>query len=169
MTELRVFLNTWGNYNENGADGGEWIALPCDDLEEKMDKLAAAMGDNDPEWFVNDYEWEGIDLFEVSEYSNIEDLNKQLEEFAYLNEYEQKTVAALLEAGCYSKLQDAIDSVDRCYFRADVTIEDLAYEEAEKFLHDVPDIVKRHFDYGSFADELKNYYTETSYGVICDW
>ena len=23
---LEIFVNTWGNYNENGADGGEWVA-----------------------------------------------------------------------------------------------------------------------------------------------
>ena len=27
---LDIFVNTWGNYNENGADGGEWISLPME-------------------------------------------------------------------------------------------------------------------------------------------
>ena len=56
---LNIYLNTWGNYNENGADGGEWITLPMDEdeLAEVMEKIADAMGDEDPEWFVNDYEW----------------------------------------------------------------------------------------------------------------
>lgn len=33
---LNIFVNTWGNYNENGADGGEWITLPMEpeELEE---------------------------------------------------------------------------------------------------------------------------------------
>ena len=35
---LNIFINTWGNYNENGADGGKWIALPMDanELEETL-------------------------------------------------------------------------------------------------------------------------------------
>ena len=34
---LNIFINTWKNYNENGADGGEWVTLPmkADELEEK--------------------------------------------------------------------------------------------------------------------------------------
>ena len=56
---LNIFVNTWGNYNENGADGGEWITLPMDaeELEEVLENIAAAMGDNDPEWAIHDYEW----------------------------------------------------------------------------------------------------------------
>jgi hypothetical protein len=30
---LKIYLNTWKNYNENGADGGKWIELPADEDE----------------------------------------------------------------------------------------------------------------------------------------
>ena len=55
---LNVFINTWGNYNENGADGGEWITLPMDpdELEETLQAIAENMGDNDPEFCIHDYE-----------------------------------------------------------------------------------------------------------------
>ena len=55
---LNIFVNTWGNYNENGADGGEWITLPMDpdELENKLQTIADAMHDNDPEFFINDYQ-----------------------------------------------------------------------------------------------------------------
>ena len=97
---LNIFVNTWGNYNENGADGGEWITLPmdADDLQKELEKIAAAMGDNDPEFAVHDYEWtcewEGR---EISEYENIEDLNEYAQKLDELSEWEQKVYAAAVE------------------------------------------------------------------------
>ena len=41
---IAVFLNTWGNYNENGADGGFWVNLPCN-LDEVLEKLAKSTGE----------------------------------------------------------------------------------------------------------------------------
>ena len=38
---LKIYVNTWGNYNENGAEGGEWITLPMDsdELEELKERM----------------------------------------------------------------------------------------------------------------------------------
>lgn len=97
---LNIYVNTWGNYNENGADGGEWITLPmdADDLQKELEKIAAAMGDRDPEFAVHDYEWtcewEGR---EISEYENIEDLNEYAQKLDGLSEWEQKVYAAAVE------------------------------------------------------------------------
>ena len=54
---LNIFVNTWGNYNENGADGGEWITLPmdADDLQAELERIAENMGDQDPEFTIHDY------------------------------------------------------------------------------------------------------------------
>lgn len=97
--EISVFLNTWGNYNENGADGGAWVNLPCDNLGEIMEALAEAMGDNDPEWFINDYSVDGDDLptLNISEHSSISDLNDMAEKIAALNKWERQTWAAAVE------------------------------------------------------------------------
>ena len=97
---LNIFVNTWGNYNVNGADGGEWITLPMDagDLQKELEKIAAAMGDRDPEFAVHDYEWtcewEGR---EISEYDNIEELNEYAQKLDELSEWEQKVYAAAVE------------------------------------------------------------------------
>ena len=97
---LNIFVNTWGNYNVNGADGGEWITLPmdADDLQKELEKIAAAMGDRDPEFAVHDYEWtcewEGR---EISEYDNIEELNEYAQKLDKLSEWEQKVYAAAVE------------------------------------------------------------------------
>lgn len=97
--EISIFLNTWGNYNENGADGGAWINLPCDNLGEIMEALAEAMGDDDPEWFINDYSVDGDDLpsLNINEHSSISDLNDLAEKIAALDKWERETWAAAVE------------------------------------------------------------------------
>ena len=53
---LNIFINTWGNYNENGADGGEWVTLPMteEELENTLQQIADNMGDLDPEFCIHD-------------------------------------------------------------------------------------------------------------------
>ena len=71
---LNLFVNTWGNYNVNGADGGQWLTLPMDpeELQEALSNIAAAMGDHDPEWAIHDYEWESeMELGDVHEMDSI--------------------------------------------------------------------------------------------------
>ena len=97
---LKIFVNTWGNYNENGADGGRWIDLPMDPdtLAETLEDVAAAMGDNDPEWAIHDYEWDDtFDGGEISEYDNIQDLNEYVQRLEDLDSWHLKTYAAMIE------------------------------------------------------------------------
>ena len=87
---LNLFVNTWGNYNENGADGGQWITLPMDpeELEEVLENIADAMGDNDPEWAIHDYEWETeMELGDVHEMDSITEWNDLCQEAYNLQEY----------------------------------------------------------------------------------
>jgi antirestriction protein len=172
---LNIFVNTWGNYNENGADGGKWVTLPMDPdaLEEELETIAAAMGDTDPEWAVHDYEWTtDIDLFDVSEHDNITELNERLQELESLEEWELEEVAAAMEAFGYDFLE-AVDRQQRGYFTLYRNME--LIEVAEEFVNecyftkDTPDIFTRYFDYEAFARDLRfDGYTETKYGVIID-
>ena len=102
---LNIYANTWGNYNENGADGGEWITLPMDaeELDEVLENIAKAMGDNDPEWFINDSEWTTeIDLGEVHEMDSIHKWNDFCNEADTLQEWEIKEVLAAIDAFGYT-------------------------------------------------------------------
>ena len=138
---LNIYVNTWGNYNENGADGGKWLTLPMDtdNLEEELEAIAAAMGDNDPEWAIHDYEWttEIEDLFPVSEYDNITELNERLQELETLEEWELEEVAAAMEAFSYSFLE-AVDRQQRGYFTLyrnmdlEEVAEELEYEKEQE-------------------------------------
>jgi antirestriction protein len=172
---LNIFINTWGNYNENGADGGEWITLPMDEdaLQEKLDQIAETMGDNDPEWFVNDYEWTSeIEPFEVHEMDNYFELNEQLNDLDNLVEWEQEEICAAVEAFGYS-FMEAYDKQQRGHFTfyRNMELIDVAYELVENcyFTKDTPDIFTRYFDYKAFARDLSfDGYHETEWGVICE-
>ena len=97
---LNIYINTWGNYNENGCDDGEWITLPmdADELEEKLNQVAETMGDFDPEWFINDYEWTGdVSVREIGEHENVYELNEYIQKLDYMDEWEQKTFCAAVE------------------------------------------------------------------------
>lgn len=170
---LNIYINTWGNYNENGADGGEWITLPMDedDLQIKLDEVAEAMHDEDPEWFVNDYEWTiEMEPFEVHEMDNYFNLNEKLQELDELDEDEQTTLTAIIEATGYD-VEQSLDILQRgaYIFYPGMDLEDVAYELVEEcyFTKDTPDIFTRYFDYEAFARDLGfDGYTETEHGVI---
>lgn len=156
---LNIYLNTWGNYNENGADGGEWVTLPmdADELAETMEKIADAMGDNDPEWFINDYEWtcewEGRT---ISEYDSAEALNEYCARLSDLDEWQQKVYCAAVEywggeyvdpddIDDYNLLTDVNDEYDLGYYWA---VESGCYD-LEKMGH-----LASYFDYSGFGRDI---------------
>ena len=171
---LNIFVNTWGNYNTNGADGGEWITLPMDpdELEEVLENIAAAMGDEDPEWAIHDYEWlTDIELEEISEYANIHEINERCLEAEDLDEWEAEEIAAAIEAYGYT-FAEALERQQRgCFvFYQGQDLEEVAEQIADEcYLYDAPEFLSRYFDYEAFARDLSfDGYTETKYGVICD-
>ena len=171
---LNLFVNTWGNYNENGADGGQWITLPMDpeELAEVLANIAEAMGDRDPEWAIHDYEWESeYELGDVHEMDSITDWNNLCNEAYSLEEWEAEEIAAAVEAYGYS-FREAMERQQRgCFvFYAGQDLEDVAEQIADEcYLYNAPEFLARYFDYKAFAHDLSfDGYTETKYGVICD-
>lgn len=175
---LDIFVNTWGNYNENGADGGEWITLPmdADELASKLQAIAKAMHDDDPEFFINDYEWTvELELGDVHEMDSITEWNERCNDAAALEEYELEEIAAAIEAFGYT-FTEAMERQQRgCYvFYAGQNLSDVAAELADEIIaccgcKEIPEIFTRYFDYEAFARDLSfDGYTETKFGVICD-
>jgi antirestriction protein len=169
---LNLFVNTWGNYNENGADGGQWITLPMDpdELQEVLEHIAAAMGDNDPEWAIHDYEWESdIELGDVHEMDSIKEWNERCQEAYDLEEWEAEEIAAAMEAYGYT-FPEALERQQRgCFiFYPGRDLEEVA-EDLINECYDLPEFALRYFDYEAFARDLSyDGYTETKYGVILD-
>ena len=169
---LNIFVNTWGNYNTNGADGGQWITLPMDsdELEEVLENIAAHMKDEDPEWFINDYEWTiEMELGDVHEMDSITEWNERCQEADNLEEWEAEEIAAAIEAYGYT-FAEALDRQQRgCFiFYPGQDLEEVA-EEMINDCYDLPEFALRYFDYEAFARDLSfDGYTETKYGVILD-
>ena len=169
---LHLFVNTWGNYNENGADGGQWITLPmeAEELEEVLENIAALMKDEDPEWFINDYEWTiDTELGDVHEMDSITEWNERCQEADNLEEWEAEEIAAAIEAYGYT-FAEALDRQQRgCFiFYPGRDLEEVA-EELINDCYDLPEFALRYFDYEAFARDLSfDGYTETKYGVILD-
>ena len=171
---LNIFVNTWGNYNENGADGGQWITLPMEEeeLQEVLENIAARMKDEDPEWFINDYEWTvDMELGDVHEMDSIIEWNERCQEADALEEYEAEEIAAAIEAYEYT-FAEAYERQQRgCFvFYAGRDLQEVAEEIADEcYLYNAPEFLARYFDYEAFARDLSfDGYTETKYGVICD-
>lgn len=170
---LKIFVNTWGNYNENGADGGRWLDLPIDpdELEETLENIAAAMGDNDPEWAIHDYEWDGaFDGGEISEYDNIQDLNEYAQQLDDLDKWELETYAAAVEY--WGRKYVDIDDIDEYHLYSDVTTDyDLGYYWIEESgCYDLSSLghLSNYFDYEAFGRDIR-FETDggfTSYGWI---
>ena len=169
---LNIYVNTWGNYNENGADGGQWITLPMDpeELEEVLENIAALMKDEDPEWFINDYEWTiESELGDVHEMDSITEWNERCQEADDLEEWEAEEIAAAIEAYGYT-FAEAYERQQRgCFiFYPGQDLEEVA-EELINECYDLPEFALRYFDYEAFARDLSfDGYTETKYGVILD-
>ena len=156
---LNIFVNTWGNYNVNGADGGEWITLPLEseELEEVLANIADNMGDPDPEWAIHDYEWtcewEG---FEISEYDNIVELNEYCNRLSELSEYDSKVYAAAVEY--FGREYVEIDDLDDFNLYEDITDNyDLGYYWAvESGCYDTDNLgtLGRYIDYEAFGRDI---------------
>ena len=169
---LNLFVNTWGNYNVNGADGGQWITLPMEEeeLQEVLENIAALMKDEDPEWFINDYEWTiDMELGDVHEMDSIIEWNERCQEADNLEEWEAEEIAAAIEAYGYT-FAEALDRQQRgCFiFYRGQDLEEVA-EDLINECYDLPEFALRYFDYEAFARDLSfDGYTETKYGVILD-
>ncbi|MGN0628460.1 MAG: antirestriction protein ArdA, partial [Oscillospiraceae bacterium] len=141
-----------------------------DELEEVLENIAARMGDEDPEWFINDYEWTiEMELGDVHEMDSISEWNERCNEADGLEEWEAEEIAAAIEAYGYS-FAEALDRQQRGYFTfyPGQDLEDVA-EEIINECYDLPEFALRYFDYEAFARDLGfDGYTETKFGVICD-
>lgn len=164
MTKLSVFLNTWGNYNENGADNGFWVDLPCN-LSETLERLATSTGEDrdEMEVFINNFDTE-INGLEISECDSISKLNELAEALEKLDEYDLEKIEAILEVEG-GDFMEILESLDNYEYYSGVTLEELAWEFVEDM--GLPEVALNYFDIEKFARDLSyDNYTETTNGVL---
>ena len=125
---IKLYINTWGNYNENGADGGEWVALPmdADELNEKLDSIAERLRDDDAEFFINDVDNETDINLRINENDDIFKINEFAEKLETLNKWEYETLCAI--ADYFGFDWEDIDNIDEYNLYTDINDEcDLGY------------------------------------------
>lgn len=150
---LKIFISNLKEYN-NGKIIGEWVSLPCEDIEEVLEKISNSGKD---ELFISDYETD-ISGLKVSEYDNILELNDMTEEIDNLSDDEVIAFQAYLEQYT-NDLQQALDAVRqgnyRIYYNCD-NMEDVAYQVVNDcgLLDGVPEEVKIYFDYEAYGRDL---------------
>lgn len=156
--EISIFLNTWGNYNENGADGGAWVHLPADNLSDIMEAIAFLMNDDDPEWAIHDFETaDDLPTLDISEHDNPDDVNELAEKIAGLDKWERETWAAAVEYWGVKYVD--IDDIDDYQLYTDIQTDyDLGYYwamesgcyEIEKMGH-----LANYIDYEAFGRDIR--------------
>ncbi|HCW2676244.1 antirestriction protein ArdA [Clostridioides difficile] len=104
---LNIYITNLGKYNE-GELIGEWAEFPVN--EEELEEILDRIGINEEyeEYFITDFETD-IEGLEISEHSNIEQLNELAMKLEGLEEYEIEQLKALLERW-YIDFIDMIES-----------------------------------------------------------
>ena len=164
--ETRVFLNTWGAYNE-GFIGFGWMtpSEAIDFMNEKLEdkSFIAKFGE---EFFIADIDnYLDID-FGNTDYGNVNDICEQIEALEELKDYELEEVKAVMEyEGCGAL--EAIEKKDNYIIYAD---KESFFDSLDDLLHPVIDqcesILSLYFDYEAYHEsELMNAY-EASNGAI---
>lgn len=156
---LRIYITDIQSYNE-GSLIGKWIELPMnsddlnDEIREVLTNGAAECGnDEHEEIFITDYEFTTeTKLFDVEEYSNIEDLNEKCEELEDFDEDDLKRIAYLIDYVGY-EFDDALQRYDEVSIYEDSTMEDIVEQYIDETVDfsNIPDIIARNIDYSSIA------------------
>lgn len=170
---LEVYLTDLAAYNK-GFLIGEWVSLPCDNLEEKLKKILKKGSslcffeegyyEEHEEFFITDYEWEEVELFKIGEYEDIFQLNEQLSNYTFDNE-DLKKISFLLDQGF--SFEDSISKIEEVIFYKNMRLEDVAIELIEEGLFGViPENIQSYIDYEKIGRDLSyDGYTETNEGV----
>ena len=146
---MKLFMNTWANYNEYGADSGitptGWMSL--DEAEDYCEEYA------EYEPFINDCE----DCpFEINEYSNAESVIEQLRSVEEYDDREREILSAMMDDGY--DFEDAVEVIDRGdYYYCQGDMSDFVYQYIDE-IGGVSslgaDAIERYFDYEKLGRDL---------------
>lgn len=162
--EIKLFMNTWANYNENGADGvitpTGWLSL--DEAEEYADKY------EEYEPFINDTDNVPKELG-VNEYSDISETVDILRRYEDFDDTQKEVFAAIMDYGYETdKAFDIVDDRDYIYYEADSDA-DLAYNYTDEIggVESLGrDTLEQYFDYDAFGRDLAYDFIKTEYGYV---
>ena len=161
MTETtKVFLNTWGAYN-NGCIGYGWMEIgeARDFIDENPEK-------DDGEWFIVDLDnYTGVS-FSNLDHCDVFEVLDTLEALENLEDYERDEVVALMEYMSTNNALEAIDELDSYIFYDNIDMyHDSCDELIECELQNTKSIIYRYFDYDAYHRDCDFDIYEASNGV----
>jgi len=169
---MRIYLTNLAAYNA-GHLKGNWVNLPCDDIQAEIDKVLA-MYPKSEELFITDYESEcGITC---GEYENIYKLNELCEEAEdILNDVGEDVFQAAVYA--LDTVKEAINCLrkgDYTYFAGIESDDDLGQAAVDEGLFgELPDEhpLSGYIDYEAIGRDMRlsGYviHSETSIAICC--
>ena len=158
MEQTKIYLNTWGAYN-NGCIGYGWM-LP----EEARDFIEADEERDGGEWFIADIDnYTGVD-FGPLDYANVNEIIDAIELLNNMDEYERDEVAALMEYLSTRDVNEAIDKKDYYSFYSDLDQYHDCCDESIDF-SGCNEILERYFDFEAYHRDCDFDIYEASNGV----
>jgi hypothetical protein len=140
--ETKVFLNTWGAYNDGNIGYGWMTASEARDfIEEDTERDGG-------EWFIADIDnYLGID-FGSLDYADVDEILDSIEALEDLEDWELDEVVALMEYKNTNNAQEAIDDRDSYTFFAD---KDAYHDSCDECLEfNGNELLERYFDWDAF-------------------
>ena len=157
MEQTKIYLNTWGAYN-NGCIGYGWM-LP----EEARDFIEEDEERDGGEWFIADIDnYTGCD-FGALDYANVNEIIDSIELLNNMDPYEREEVAALMEYLGTRDANEAIDKKDSYSFFTDLDQYHDCCDEGLEFNGN--DLLERYFDFEAFHRDCDFDIYEASNGV----
>ena len=158
MNETKIFLNTWGAYND-GCIGYGWMTP-----DEARNFIEEDEERDGGEWFIADLDnYLGID-FPNLEYRNVMDVIETIETLENMHEWERDEIIAIMEYRSTDDVQDAIDSRDRYIIYSDV---DSYLESCDEILEfNGNEFIERYFDYAAYHRDCMFDAYEAENGVV---
>lgn len=165
---LNVYLTDLALYNQ-GRLYGKWITLPMDDDElakniagvlksgESIGYFELGVYEPHEEYFITDFEWDDVSLFDVDEYENISKLNEQLQLIQDASANQLRAMKFLLDESIAKDLEDAYYKADDVTIHKDSSMSDVAYDFINECydLSKLPALITNNIDYESIAQELE--------------
>lgn len=153
----KIYLNTWGAYNE-GCIGYGWMTP-----DEARNFIEEDPERDGGEWFIADIDnYLGVE-FGSLDYADVEEIIETIEALEELNDYELDEVIALMEYKGTKNAQEAIDDKDSYTFFADL---DQYHDSCDELLEfGGNEMLERYFDYDAYHRDCDFDIYEASNGV----
>lgn len=153
----KVYLNTWGAYNE-GCIGYGWMTP--DEARSFIEEDPERDGG---EWFIADIDnYLGVE-FGSLDYADVEEILDTIEALEDLDDYELDQVIALMEYKGTKDAQEAIDDLDSYTFFSDL---DEYHDSCDELLEfGGNEMLERYFDYDAYHRDCDFDIYEASNGV----